>query len=77
MSALAVGVALILFPVSACADSGALLRPGHRPWSALWVTRRGKSVLPWVLHQSPRSFRNLLVYSRGVVLEIELQVGDA
>jgi hypothetical protein len=28
MSALAVGVALILFPVSACADSGTLVEAG-------------------------------------------------
>ena len=32
---------------------------------------------PWGFRQSPRSLRNLLVYCSGVVLEIELQVGDA
>jgi AcrR family transcriptional regulator len=32
---------------------------------------------PWDLRQSPRSVRNRLVYSSGVVLETELQVGDA
>ncbi len=32
---------------------------------------------PWDCRQSPRSLRNLLVYSSGVVPEIELQVGDA
>ena len=31
----------------------------------------------WDLRQSPRSVRNRLVYSSGVVLEIELQVGEA
>jgi len=32
---------------------------------------------PWDLRQSPRSVRNRLVYSSGVVLETELQVGEA
>src|SRR5580704_18773222 len=32
---------------------------------------------PWDIRQSPRSLRNLLVYSSGVVPETELQVGDA
>ena len=31
----------------------------------------------WDLRQSPRSVRNRLVYSSGVVPETELQVGEA
>jgi putative transposase len=49
-------------------------RPGRPRTVRAWLPVRGP---PWGVGQIPRSLRNLLGYSSGVVLEIELQVGDA
>jgi hypothetical protein len=61
-------------------------RLGRHPASATgpnsmdeWAGRARATVRGplWVLRQYPRSLRNCLVYCNGVVLEMELQVGDA
>ena len=57
------------------ARHNAMRKRPAQPGTTGWAGRFHLSAC--VRIQSPRSLRNRLVYSSGVVLEIELQVGDA